>query len=257
MHLVIVAVLIHIYAIEGIDVSSQFRSDIPVDEVFLVDIGAVAFHGVAEVVGGHGLLETLDPLSDGDAAVDGEAFVLGILDAVHDAVARGSDEGLLLGVFIDHLQQPAVVLVDLDALLMHLHLVADLIGAGVAAVHIEVDELGRWTEFHSHEAAQVVGQGIPDHRLVAVVGQQSPASGVRKIIAQESMLLLELHTVGLFVAVPPRGVAAPANLGTIIPFGLIAIYIDEAAVDVGFLAGNSLTVLGLDVDCGHVSLLDI
>ena len=86
---------------------------------------------------------------------------------------------------------------------MHLHLIGYLIGATVTTVEVEIHELGGRTELHPHEPSEVIGQGIANHGLVAMVGQQRPALCIRKALTQQTLFLLELHTVRLLLAVPP------------------------------------------------------
>ena len=59
MHLVVITVLIHIDTVECIDVSCNLSPHIPVDQIFPVDVCAIAALRVSEVVAGDGLLKTL------------------------------------------------------------------------------------------------------------------------------------------------------------------------------------------------------
>ena len=66
---------------------------------------------------------------------------------------------------------------------MYLYLVADLIGSLIVAVQIEIYKPCRRTELHTHKTTEVVGKGIADHRLVAVISQKGPAFGIGKAVA--------------------------------------------------------------------------
>ncbi len=73
-------------------------------------------------------------MADADALADGELLVLGVLEVVDDVVAGGGDIGIFLGVFIGYLKQPAVILVDINALFVYLYLVANLESAAICAI---------------------------------------------------------------------------------------------------------------------------
>ena len=180
MHLVVVAVLVHVDTIERVDVASDLCPHVPIDKVLLIDESPITLLRIHEMVRCHSLLEASQPTSNGDTLVKGQILVLGVLDGVHDTIAGSGDQGLLLRVLVDHFEQPAVILADLYALLVYLHLVTDLIGATIVAIQIEVYEPCSRTKLHAHETSKVIGQGIADHRLVAVVGQESPALGIGK-----------------------------------------------------------------------------
>lgn len=63
-------------------------------------------------------------------------------------------------------------------LLASLYLVADLIVAKILAVHIQVHEQVAGTERQSDKTPQLVSKSIADERLITMIGQQCPVTGI-------------------------------------------------------------------------------
>ena len=107
---------------------------------------------------------------------------------------------------VGSLQRHILLFGYLHPLPVHLHLVTYLIVAQVLAVEHHVGKLGRRHKGLPHLLAYEGCHGIAQQRLVAMVGQQSPALGFGMLLAQEPFLAIELQPIGL-LGHPPCAVA--------------------------------------------------
>ena len=96
-----------------------------------------------------------------------------------------------------------------------LNLVANLIISQISSVQIQVDKLIRRIKLQSHKLAHCRRYSIANKRLVASIGEQSPAFSLGIPFAEKLLLTVEFQSVWLF-AKPPSGITSSANLQGIV-----------------------------------------
>ena len=157
-----------------------------------------------------------------------------------DVCSGVGDNGVLVG--------------NLNASLVHLHLVGELIVTVITAVQVEVHKLEAGIEGHLHELAHAGGQGIPEQQLVSSVCQKHPVLGLRFPLAQQTGLLGELDAVR-FLGQGPCGVATASYPHRVEVGGIGPIDHHYAAVFIVVVVCHILLVKGLYVEGGQCGLL--
>ena len=148
-------------------------------------------------------------------------------------------------------EQNALLLVDIHAVLSHLHLLCHLIEASVFAVDEEFGKAYRCGEGQSHVVGCQGAVGVHHFGHVAPVGQQHPVLVLG--YAEEFVACVEFDAVGLFLVPLPRAVAAPADTSRNAELRVLTARVHGHKTRYVILLGSDFgAVLGGHMDSKHL-----
>ena len=260
---VVLPVLVHIGAPEGVGVAGELADEEEAQEGAEVEAPLpVGFH-VVEVIYDVRQLPGL------------HLVVVGVVYGHGVAFFGAEPVGLGGGVGIDLHEEGGVQgvggllrvdgIVQLHAVLLHIHVVHELEVALVLAVEEHIHGLGVGCVGHSHAAAEFVGQQVAHEGLVAVVVDEHPFLRLGGRI-QHAVFLVVLDAVG-FLGEGVGAVAPAADDTGVGAQGFVLVADDgDQGVDVVLAVVGFHVVLGVDahhgqvrqpVECGLVALAGV
>ena len=137
---------------------------------------------------------------------------------------------------------------------VHLHLFAQDIGAVIDGVHIDVGKAVFAGVVHARGGGQIEGQGIAQHAVVGIAGEQQPGFGRRH--AQDGRAVVQPDVEGFFVGV--EGIVAPhADVFKIVAIVAFAVFVHDQhgarfMVALAFADLCDAAGLGFEIDAGGV-----